>query len=125
MKAMSAPLISSEAPAVRGGGMDFREDNRREDSARVVSLDALRGLAAATVVLHHSLVVYPQFWAAYLPNRILSTPIKVLARTPLHLAWGGLEAVVVFFVLSGYVLSLPFLGQYPPRYLAFAAKRFC
>jgi peptidoglycan/LPS O-acetylase OafA/YrhL len=123
---MGALLIASGTrPGVLGGAVDSRAVNRPEDSARVASLDALRGLAAATVVLHHSLVVYPQFWAAYLRDRALSMPVAVLSRTPLHLAWGGLEAVIVFFVLSGYVLSLPFLGPRPPRYLAFATKRCC
>jgi peptidoglycan/LPS O-acetylase OafA/YrhL len=41
----------------------------------------------------------------------------------LHVAWGGLEAVDVFFVLSGLVLSFPFFEAKPPRYANFVAKR--
>jgi peptidoglycan/LPS O-acetylase OafA/YrhL len=46
----------------------------------------------------------------------------LFAYTPLHLAWAGSEAVLLFFVLSGIVLTLPALrsgfswvGYYPRR----------
>ena len=38
----------------------------------------------------------------------VSTPAWLMLYTPLHVVWGGGEAVIVFFVLSGYVLTLPF-----------------
>ena len=50
----------------------------------------------------------------------------LFARTPLHLLWAGPEMVVIFFVLSGYVLALPAVKRgaswldrsYYPRRLA-------
>lgn len=51
----------------------------------------------------------------------------LLTYTPLHLAWLAREAVIVFFVLSGFVLARPFLSRrrsyipyYPSRILRLA-----
>jgi peptidoglycan/LPS O-acetylase OafA/YrhL len=43
--------------------------------------------------------------------------------TPLHLVWAGKEAVYVFFILSGFVLTLPFTGASRPRWGAYFPKR--
>lgn len=71
---------------------------------RSVSLDGLRGLAAAVVVLHHTLLVHPEFAAGYygLPSTGLA---RFMTFSPLHVVWGGTEAVYLFFVLSGLVLA--------------------
>ncbi len=73
-------------------------------SSRISSLDGLRGVAALIVVLHHSLLVSPAMAAAYYGDEVEGVARQVLTYTPLHLVWGGKEAVVVFFVLSGLVL---------------------
>jgi peptidoglycan/LPS O-acetylase OafA/YrhL len=74
------------------------------------ALDGLRGVAALVVVTGHVLVSS----VPLLANGILtvdttdvSAPYWLLLYTPLHAFWAGAEAVVVFFVLSGYVLTLP------------------
>jgi peptidoglycan/LPS O-acetylase OafA/YrhL len=58
---------------------------------RVTQLDAIRGIAAVTVVCHH-------WWAIsqFHPPPWIFRPLIT-----------GREAVILFFVLSGYVLSLP------------------
>lgn len=75
--------------------------------SRERSLDGLRGLAALVVVLHHSLLCIPALADPYFPST-RNAPVGSLARaltwTPLHLVWAGGEAVLLFFVLSGYVL---------------------
>jgi peptidoglycan/LPS O-acetylase OafA/YrhL len=80
-------------------------------SSRIRSLDGLRGVAAAVVVVHHSLLAVPALSTAYYPSEgdDFSPPAWLATFTPLHLLWAGGEAVFVFFVLSGLVLTLPFL----------------
>jgi peptidoglycan/LPS O-acetylase OafA/YrhL len=93
----------------------------------VHALDGLRGLAALMVLAHHVLLAsVPQLADPYAG---LAQPrgavVWLLTYTPLHIVWGGPEAVVVFFVLSGFVLSLPVArggrlrigSYYPSRFL--------
>jgi peptidoglycan/LPS O-acetylase OafA/YrhL len=85
-----------------------RQSASSNGRGRVAGLDGLRGLAALVVVVHHSLLTWPALAAQYgVPNPGSRT--WWLAFTPVHLLWGGTEAVLVFFVLSGFVLTLPFV----------------
>ncbi|KAA2212735.1 acyltransferase family protein [Teichococcus oryzae] len=71
-------------------------------SPRLVELDSLRGIAAMIVVLHH----------AYLS--ILGAPSWLhwlVMETPLRPVGTGRQAVIFFFVLSGYVLTLALQRQ--------------
>lgn len=67
------------------------------------SLDGLRGWAAIVVFFHH-------FLLAFLPkiHGLLPTDVKTdsLRETPLFVFVNGTAAVTLFFVLSGFVLSL-------------------
>lgn len=84
------------------------------------SLDGLRGLAAVVVLLHHGLLTLGSLADAYYsPERPGAfTPVWWAAWTPLHLAWEGTGAVLVFFVLSGFVLTLAVVRT--PRFSWFA-----
>lgn len=46
-------------------------------------------------------------------------------NSPGHVLTAGHEAVVFFFVLSGFVLSVPFAGARRPGYVAYLVKRTC
>jgi peptidoglycan/LPS O-acetylase OafA/YrhL len=63
-------------------------------------LDGLRGVAALIVVVFH-------FFSAYLPTAIpAETPRPWrISDTPLGILYNGLFSVIVFFVLSGFVVS--------------------
>jgi peptidoglycan/LPS O-acetylase OafA/YrhL len=100
-------------------------DPTARQGGRIRSLDGLRGLAALTVLIDHSLITNPNF-AQYLnpPGRPAPGAIAWwVAFSPLHIFWPGTEAVYLFFVLSGLVLALPWtkahrrswLGYYPAR----------
>jgi peptidoglycan/LPS O-acetylase OafA/YrhL len=81
--------------------------------SRMRSLDGLRGVAAAVVVVHHSLLAVPALASAYYPSAgdEFSPAAWMAIFTPFHVVWGGGEAVFVFFVLSGLVLTLPSVSE--------------
>ncbi|WP_249010197.1 acyltransferase [Conexibacter sp. DBS9H8] len=92
---------------------------------RVGALDGLRGWAALIVVFSH---VFNASLIWYNPPGIEKWPEWSgrwwIVQTPLHLIWAGPEMVLIFFVLSGYVLTLPYvirgvaalkLSYYPRR----------
>ena len=89
----------------------------QNDGRRLCELDAIRGIAACIVVLDHFyLVLSPETFPAWIQWG--------MQRTPLHLFISGTESVMLFFILSGFVLSLPF-HRSPGRlgYRSFLAKR--
>ncbi|MGN7797617.1 acyltransferase family protein [Leifsonia sp. 22587] len=83
--------------------------------ARYRSLDGLRGVASFVVLGYHALLIVPAVSALYVAhaNPALLSPEWWLYATPLRLLFAGHEAVLVFFVLSGFVLTLPFLSRPP------------
>lgn len=93
---------------------------------RLRSLDGLRGFAALTVVFCHALITSQVFFASLyepIPARRWSVA-WLLGHPPLNLLWAGNQAVIIFFVLSGLVVTLPFVssshgwvGYYPRRFL--------
>lgn len=81
---------------------------------RYQQLDSLRGLAALCVFLSH-------YFLAFTINPHL---IAVLRETPLGVLINGRAAVMFFFVLSGFVLTLPFVSQDKPvKIISFYIKR--
>lgn len=93
---------------------------------RIKSLDSIRGLAALTVVVHHCLLVFPAFYALQSGSGVEpGAGHRLLAFSPLHLGWAGTEAVILFFVLSGFVLALPFVSGREVVTSRFIAKRVC
>ena len=101
-----------------------RAGDRAPGAPRFRSLDGLRGVAAAVVVLHHlTLIAEPVLrgvpgamdpWSAW----------WLMEHSPLKLLTAGREAVVVFFVLSGLVVPLPALRNGSFSWPGFAASRF-
>ncbi|MBE7098918.1 acyltransferase family protein [Bacillus cereus] len=79
-------------------------------SKRIKELDSIRGLAALTVVFGHFCLMLPSF-----PNSIKFSPLRFL--------WAGGEAVIVFYVLSGFVLSMA-LYYSKTNYWGYLIKRF-
>ncbi|MBB6126185.1 acyltransferase family protein [Mucilaginibacter lappiensis] len=92
----------------------------KEDKPMVVmhprykQLDSLRGLAALSVFFIHIIG----------KNAVDNPYVDFLKRTPVGIVFNGGAAVMFFFVLSGFVLSLPFVNNEKPLKLtAFYIKR--
>jgi peptidoglycan/LPS O-acetylase OafA/YrhL len=73
-------------------------------------LDALRGIAALTVVLNHFTIIDPLRW---------------MWRTPLRFLLTGHDAVILFFIISGFVLTLQLTSSRKPGYRDYILKRIC
>lgn len=94
---------------------------------RVTQLDGLRGLAALVVVACHALSTLPGIGSAVSGDRSagLNTAEAWAVFSPLHVLWNGTPAVHVFFVLSGFVLVLPFTRPGAAgKWAQYYAKRF-
>ena len=81
-------------------------------------LDSLRGLASMAVVFEHCL--YPLQAVGQAP-----WVVTVLAYTPVALFFSSYQAVLFFFILSGFVLAIPFYGARGPSYRGVVIKRIC
>ena len=73
-------------------------------------LDALRGIAALMVVINHFVLVGPLWW-------VPRSPLRVLAL--------GHEAVILFFILSGFVLTLQLMSDRRVTYRDYVIRRIC
>ncbi len=80
---------------------------------RFYELDSLRGLAAAIVVFDH--------FDYLVPPRLHSA----IDRSPLKILVNGHNAVILFFVLSGFVLTRPYVRRSALQYRDFLLKRVC
>lgn len=90
---------------------------------RLHELDSLRGIAAFSVMLSHVALVYPIVWDTTGPDGA-DWWVKLVMFSPLRVVWAGHEAVVFFFILSGFVLALLFFGKSPPPpYRLYLVKR--
>ncbi|MGO4110176.1 acyltransferase family protein [Paenibacillus sp. YAF4_2] len=81
---------------------------------RYGELDSLRGLAALSVVFSHFIIILSAV-----------TWVDSFNYTPFRIFKAGHEAVIFFFVLSGFVLSLPFYSNKKFIYSTYIVKRIC
>ncbi len=91
------------------------------------SLDGLRGIAALIVVFAHSMVSQPFYWNLRFVQSEDSKNIGdlLLLYSPLRIFYSGDKAVILFFLLSGFVLSLPWINSRQLSYGGFLVSRVC
>ncbi|SEO62702.1 acyltransferase [Paenibacillus sp. OV219] len=82
------------------------------ENGRLGELDSLRGIASMSVVLYHS---------ASLLGIMAALPW--LYHSPLQILLAGHQAVIFFFLLSGFVLALPFAEGKSRGYGNFMLRR--
>lgn len=85
---------------------DYSLEIRSSIPRRYYELDSIRGLASLSVFFSHCLLMITisgHFG-------IFGTLIE---NSALHIFWDGGAAVILFFVLSGFVLALPYVGETP------------
>lgn len=96
-----------------------------ERGTKVLPLEGLRGLAALAVVLSH---LGMEFFPTALAGRTREQHVPIeqwLYDSPFRGFYAGFFAVCIFFVLSGYVLSLKYLRTLDTRVISDAvAKRY-
>lgn len=83
--------------------------NRREES-----LDSMRGIAAVLVLLSHTTIA-----GLYKVEPLWS----VLKWTPLRFFWSGHQAVILFFLLSGFALTRMWQSMGESGYTTYLASR--
>jgi peptidoglycan/LPS O-acetylase OafA/YrhL len=106
-------------------GVVGRVPAARAEGGKVECFESVRGLASfAVLVAHTCLAFWPAFytksgplWDGY-PG-----PVRWLAASPARALWDGHFAVSIFFVLSGFVLSLSFFRTGSADALTSAAAR--
>ncbi|HEY2132038.1 MAG TPA: acyltransferase [Acetobacteraceae bacterium] len=99
-----------------------------QPAKRLVAFDGLRGVCALMVLFHHLLLTQPVFvdFEWHRPQAAaFGWGEWLLLRTPLHLLWAGQARALLFFVLSGYVLSLPWLDGRAAPYGRYLLGRLC
>jgi peptidoglycan/LPS O-acetylase OafA/YrhL len=84
-----------------------------QQAGKLLFLDGLRGLAAAYVVLGHGRALFWEgFTDGFLKNTYSYTPFEKLQMYFFSLFKFGHEAVLFFFVLSGFVIHLKYASNF-------------
>lgn len=85
-----------------------------KNGSKIIALDALRGIAAIIVVFHHFMLGFLPQYDGFLPGYDLK---NTLIGNPLFFFLNGSAMVVIFFVLSGHVLSRRSFVNPDPAYI--------
>jgi peptidoglycan/LPS O-acetylase OafA/YrhL len=92
--------------------------DRPEQEKHLGELDALRGIAAVAVMFFHFHFLWEESGHPRWEKRLFMFP-------PLKFLIAGHAAVILFFLLSGFVLALPRIRGRRQSYAGYISKRIC
>ena len=94
-------------------------------ATRLRQLDGLRGVAALVVLIGHLAIVVPEIAAPFygLGRGATGSLEWWVNHTPLKLFTAGTEAVYIFFILSGLVVTLPYFSGKSWSWAAYYPRR--
>jgi len=94
-------------------------------TGRIHAMDSLRGLASFQVLIHHALGMSIFLFSVLKNPQPIASSFwtNLFTFSPIHIFWAGHEAVIFFFVMSGFVLSIPYYKNKGGSYLSFFVKR--
>jgi peptidoglycan/LPS O-acetylase OafA/YrhL len=106
-KSSSDPMINKNSVDIKiAPPLNFSSPNSLNPRSELFVLDGLRGLAALYVMMHHSRMLLSQPYMAFLKNRgQYNFTEKILVYLTSGFRFGH-EAVIFFFVLSGFVIHI-------------------
>jgi len=93
-------------------------------SQRIEIFDGMRGLASVIVMIFHMAVWTVYGYSANEYKIFANSFWRVVTQTPLKLLWGGNEAVLVFYIIGGFVLARPYLNGRKLDFKPFIIKRW-
>jgi len=94
-------------------------------SEKLDAFEGVRGLASVGVFISHLMLAFwPILYSKSNPFLgVFPKPVRWLSNTPLRVLYDGQFAVVLFFVLSGFVLSIAFFRRQSGEGIPGAAAR--
>ncbi len=105
-----------EVSATAAAPISPRSETKVANPARITALDSLRGLAALIVVFHHLDNVLDEDGS----NRVLG---PIFHGSPFRILVDGRTAVMLFFILSGFALSISIGKNF--NYWTYLLRRVC
>lgn len=93
-------------------------------SQRIEIFDGMRGLASLIVMIFHMAVWTVYGYSANEYKIFANTFWRVATQTPVKMIWGGNEAVLVFYIIGGFVLARPYLNGRKLDFKSFIIKRW-